>query len=84
MGKRWKQAFSLIAKMFSMAKFKGRQFLSQRKLTLAKLKYVNNVRTNFQKNHSKSIGGVSNTKSLVFCTQIETQTDVRTDSLTAE
>ena len=56
-----------------MAKFNGRLFLNQGELTLqnyclAKLQYVNNVCTYFQKNSSKTFGRVPDTKLLVFCT----------------
>ena len=54
------------------------------KSCLAILHYVTNVYTNFQSNHSKTVGGVCDTKLLVSCTQTThghtvTPTDKQTD-----
>ena len=49
------------------------------KLHLAKLHYVTNVYTNFQKHRSKTVGGVRDTKLLVFCTR-HTDADRQADS----
>ena len=48
-------------------------------LHLAKLRYVTNVYTNFEKNYSKTIGGVHDTKLLIFCIQTDKQTHRQTD-----
>ena len=62
-----------------MAKFKrilklGEQTLQKYVLQNLSI-HATIVCTKFQKNHSKTIGGVCNTKLLVVCTQTHTQAD---------
>ena len=47
---------------------------------IAKLQYMINVCAKFQYNPSKTVGGVRDTESLVFCTQTGTRTDKQDES----
>ena len=48
------------------------------KLQLAKLHYVTNICTISKNNYSKTVGGVCDTKLLLFCTKTNTQTHRQT------